>query len=182
MHGAPPGQAVPHAPQLPLFDCRLTHALPHRVRPAAQMPGWHTPPAHTELPWQTLPHTPQLRGSFCRLVHVVPHCTWPTLHVQALLTQLAATGHCMPQPPQLSTSSVVFTQELEQLVVPAPHDTVHVPAEQSGVAAGHTLPQAPQFSESLWVGVQTPPHRIPWSGHTHALFSHCVPPVQRVPH
>jgi hypothetical protein len=85
------------------------------------------------------------------------------------------------QAPQLSTSLLVFTQALLQLVVPAPHDTVHAPPEQSGVVAAQTVPHIPQFSGSVWVGVQTPPHRSPWLGHAHWPFTHCVPPVQRVP-
>jgi hypothetical protein len=75
MHAEPPGHAVPHAPQFLLFVCRFTQALPHNVRPVAQVRGWQTPAVQTEFPGQTRPHRPQLRGSVCVLVHEVPQTT-----------------------------------------------------------------------------------------------------------
>jgi len=81
MQADPPGQTVPQALQFLLLDSRLTQVLPHKVRPDAQVRGWHIPLEHTELPGQTRPHRPQLRGSVCVFVHEIPHTTWLAPHV-----------------------------------------------------------------------------------------------------
>jgi len=162
MQAEPPGQTVPQDPQLRLLVSRFTQALPHRVRPDAQVRGWHTPAVQTELPAQTRPHRPQLRGSVWVFVHEVPHTTWPVPQEHWPLTQLPPSEHCMLQPPQLSTSLDVFTQALLQFVSPATQPEVHMPREHTGAVAGHTLPQAPQLRGSLWLAVHTPPlQRIP---------------------
>jgi hypothetical protein len=47
MHGPPAGHTVPHAPQLRLLLSVFTHAIPHRVWPAAVLqPGTQEPAVH----------------------------------------------------------------------------------------------------------------------------------------
>jgi hypothetical protein len=57
--------------------------------------------------------------------------------------------------PQLLLSVVRSRQTPEQLVVPAPHETVHMPREQIW-PEGQPRPQAPQLALSVWRSRQTP--------------------------
>jgi len=63
-------------------------------------------------------------------VHAPPAQIWPEAQAR-------------PQAPQLVRSVASSRQTPEQLVVPAPHDTVHTPAEHTCPAA-HARPQTPQ--------------------------------------
>jgi hypothetical protein len=61
--------------------------------------------------------------------------------------------------PQLLRSVWRSRHVPEQLVVPAPHETVQVPREQTW-PAGHATPQAPQLSTSVWRSRQVPEQSI----------------------
>jgi hypothetical protein len=171
VHGAPVGQAVPQAPQfLSLVErsVQVEIIMPlgpiavHRVRLDAQ-PATHAPAVHVVPGMQRLPHDPQLSLSLCVSVQVEPHCESPAAHAQPPLTQLAPTGHCVPQAPQLSGSLVVSTHALPQATSGDVQLTPQTPALQSGAPASaeHTFPQAPQLSGSLWVRVHVLSHLIP---------------------
>ena len=57
--------------------------------------------------------------------------------------------------PQLALSVVRLRQTPEQLVVPAAHETLHVPPEHT-VPEAHARPQAPQLLLSVIRSRQTP--------------------------
>jgi hypothetical protein len=61
----------------------------------------------------------------------------------------------MPQPLQCAGSVAVLTQTPEQLVVPVPHEVVHVPIEQTWPAV-HARPHMPQLALSVVVLVSQP--------------------------
>ena len=60
-----------------------------------------------------------------------------------------------PHAPQLVLSDWRLRHAPEQLVVPAPHVTLHTPAEQM-VPAAQARPQAPQLALSVVRSRQTP--------------------------
>jgi hypothetical protein len=166
-HAAPPGHAVPHAPQFRLSVSRFTHTVPQSVSPAAVL---HVPvhtPAEQSVPGaQRLRHAPQLSGSLAVSVQAVPQSVSEP-HVQAAFTHEAPVGHDLLQPPQFAESSWVSTQALLQSMR-EPASSLHVvaqwPLSQNAPPpsiAEHTVPQPPQLFGSLSVAVQTPPQRVP---------------------
>jgi hypothetical protein len=182
-HPPPPGQTVPHPPQLALFVEKSTQMDP---RPTGQMlnppsphPATHAPPEQVVPRPHPMPHPPQLALSLCGFTHVAPHKRSPAAQLQALLAQVAPLGHCVPQPPQSSGFVVGSTHAPLQLVSPAPQTVVHTPAEHTGAPAGHTLPQLPQLFGSFWVWMHTLLQRIPFR-HWHTPPWHAVPAAQRV--
>lgn len=143
---APPGHTVPHAPQLRLLVCKLTHPPSHSVRPVLQLPV-QAPPEHSVPRGQRLPHTPQFRGSELKSVQAVPHCVSPELQAHFPSRQLAPVAQGLLHPPQLFGSVDRSTHAPLQFVS-EPHDVVHEPDAHTS-ALGQTLPQAPQLAGSL---------------------------------
>jgi hypothetical protein len=84
---SPPGQTVPHDPQLRLsvFRSEQVVVLPKNVMlvqavlPPVQPP--HVPFVHCWPPGQRLPQEPQLLLSVCVLVHALLHIVSPVEHV-----------------------------------------------------------------------------------------------------
>ncbi len=167
LHAAPPGHAVPHAPQFRLSVSRFTHAFPQSVSPAAVLQVPVQTPAEQSVPGaQRLRHAPQLSGSLAVSVQAVPHSVSEP-HVQAAFTHEAPVGHDLLQPPQFAGSSWVSTQASLQSVR-EPASSLHVveqwPFAQSAPppsTAEQTVPQPPQLFGSLCVAVHTPSQRVP---------------------
>ena len=189
MQGAPPGQGVPHDPQLRLFVSRSTQAPPHSVSPAAVLHvPVQLPAAHSVFGGHRARHAPQLAGSVCVSVQVIPQSV-SAPQEQAPLTQSAPAGHGELHAPQLFASFERSTQAPPQSVS-APlesvsHEVAQVPAAQTLSAppsVAQTWPHDPQLLGSLSVAVHTPLHRCPPFAHWHVPFWQLVPPVQRTLH
>ena len=105
-HARPPGQIVPHDPQLRLSVCRLAHEvvfakknmLLHAVVPLGQPP--HIPLVHCWPPAQALPQLPQLLLSVCVLVQALLHMVSPMGHAHMPAAHVAPDGHERPHVPQ----------------------------------------------------------------------------------
>jgi hypothetical protein len=156
---APAAHWLPQLPQFVLLVEVSTQRPLQSVCPVAQ-PEAQLPPTHWLPGPQRLPHAPQLRGSVEGSVHCEPHSVVPAEHAHAPLTHAEPVGQEVLQLPQSNGSLVRSTQAPLQLVSPAPHTVVQAPPEHTWPAA-HAAPHEPQFAGSLWVSVQTPPHRCP---------------------
>jgi hypothetical protein len=105
----------------------------------------HAPEAHIAVPpvaLQTAPQRPQFDVELCVFtshpsaalmlqsakpaLQVNPHA--PAAQVDVAL---ARAGHAVPHAPQFDVSVARLTQRPPQLVSPAPHTSVHAPAEQT---------------------------------------------------
>jgi hypothetical protein len=169
----PPGQIVPHDPQLRLSVCRLAHELVfakknmlvQAVVPLGHPP--HIPFVHCWPPGQRVPQLPQLLLSVCVLVQVLLHIESPMGHVHIPPLQVAPDGHALPHVPQWEVSVWRSTHALLQSVSIAPASlplqlTLHRPALHTGVpdVAEHALPHTPQLAGSLCTAVHAPPLHI----------------------
>ena len=184
MHGAPNGQIVPQAPQLRLLLSRSTHALPHKVCPAAVLqPAVHAPLTHIWFGGHRSAHPPQFRGSICVSVQTRPHRVSALLQAHWPLTQFEPNAQGVLHAPQLFGSALTSTHEPWQLVSAPPasvlHESAHVPFTQT-LPGGHTSPQAPQLLGSLCVSAHCPAHRIPPLAHWHVPAWQVVPAVHWV--
>ena len=74
--------------------------------------------------------------------------------------QISPYPQTMPQPPQLSGSSLVYTHVPPQFVRPA-GQAEQTPFVQIGVAPEQTFPQAPQLRGSHMRSVHTPSQKVP---------------------
>ena len=105
-HARPPGQAVPHEPQLRLSVCKLEHVvmfpkknmLVQDVVPLGQPP--QVPFVHCCPPGQRVPQLPQLLLSVCVFVQLLPHIESPVGQVHVPPLHVAPAGHARPQVPQ----------------------------------------------------------------------------------
>jgi hypothetical protein len=84
-------------------------------------------------------------------------------------------GHEVLHPPQCCTSSVVSTQAALQLSMPAAHESLQRPDEQT-FPAGQWLPHAPQCAGLLLGSTHWPAHSTSGAWHVlrHAPASHVV--------
>jgi hypothetical protein len=137
---------------------------------------------------QRLPQLPQLLLSFVKLTHWVPASRAPAHvagsvagHTQALLTQEAPLGHCMPQFPQLLMSVVVSTQMPEHILSVLWHGTQVLFEHRCPV--GQAFPQPPQLPWSLATSTHTPLHAVDCAaGHLQAPAVHIAPRGHAVAH
>ena len=143
----PDAHTVPHAPQLLLSVCALTHAPPHDTRPS---PHEHAPATHVRPAPHALPHAPQLARSVWRSRQTPPQLDRPPPQttVQAPPEHTWPAGHRVPHAPQWLLSVSRSRHTPLQLVVPPPQETRHAPSEQI-CPAGHAIPHAPQWRRSL---------------------------------
>jgi hypothetical protein len=94
----PPVHAFPHAPQLLLSVCVLTHAPLQNVAPVvaqAQAPFWQVAPPE---PLHVVPHPPQLALSLFKLTHAPLQSVRFPVHMAAHLPRLQTT--CPPDGPE----------------------------------------------------------------------------------
>jgi hypothetical protein len=153
--GADAGQALAQAPQLALFELRITQ-LPspprppsaHWVSPAGQS---HVPFTHPPPKGQVVPQAPQLAGFVRRSTQTVAAPPLPPGHAvnpplpqpatQVPPEQLVPPRHTRPQAPQLLLSAEGSTQVAPHRIWPAAQ--LHAPPEQLA-PLGHWVAQAPQ--------------------------------------
>ena len=86
----------------------------------------------------------------------------------------------MPHMPQLRLSVAAFTHRPPQVVSPARHVVVQVPAVQTW-SAEQTMLQSPQAAGSALTDTQVPLQAFWDSGHTQRPITHVVPPRHRLP-
>ena len=185
----PPGQVIPHPPQLLTSFVVSTHAfeVEQYVRYGEVVhESTHMVPLHATAPFVGLEHFvhdgPQaLASSFTQ---VEPHKCCPPTHWQTLLTHSSPPeqAYAAPQPPQLLLSVAVSTQVFvaSQYVVygAVAHESTHmVPLHATAPFVGleHTVHDEPQALESLFTQVE--PHRCCPPTHWQTLETHCSPPA-----
>ena len=74
--------------------------------------------------------------------------TYPQRPAAHAASAPATEAHTLPHAPQFAGLLLVSTHAPEHIVVPAPHETAHIPAEHTCPAA-HAFPHAPQFARSV---------------------------------
>jgi hypothetical protein len=126
----PPGQALPHAPQLARSDCSLTQVLPQSENPALQL---HAP--HWQLAEQV---SVPLVSQAC--VALGAQAPWPAQVPQADQVPLLQVRVWLPQLPQACEVGPVHVQDPAAQLEPP----------------GQALPHAPQLLGSVCSSTQTP--------------------------
>ena len=141
LHDVPPGQVLPHAPQLCGFDDTSTQLRPHCTlapQSAAQVPRrqtWFCP--------QATPQPPQFAGSLSSATHAPAHAVVPVGHTHWPAVQVWLGAHVAPHAPQFRRSLSSATHARLHAVRPDVHAAAHVPRSHKDVGL-QTTSQRPQ--------------------------------------
>ncbi len=171
------GQAVPHEPQLALFDAVSTQVpgtpvdAPQTICPVGQR---QVPEVQVAPAAQVVPHAPQLELLVAVFTQTPPQSVWPEGHPQTPAVQICPPVQVVPQPPQLLGSVPRVLVHTPPQLTSVPGHT-HAPPEQT-VPPLQTRAHAPQLLLSAERLVSQPLVRLVSQSPKPALHA---PSVQR---
>jgi hypothetical protein len=135
---SPAMQLVPHAPQLPSDELKLTHVPPQLVLSASHA-SVHAPLEQTLPRLQRAPHAPQCSGSLLRSAQSSPHDTSPSLQrtphfaPSHVATPSSIAAQRTPHSPQFFGSLSRLTHTPPQATKPSLHTKLQRLERHTGV-------------------------------------------------